>query len=230
MTNASKKFVIALGGSVICPQEINTDFLQKFCLFIKKELQKGKKFIIIAGGGNTARLYQEATLKITKITDKESDWIGIAATKLNALLLKTLLKKDVHPVIFDKRFKIKNFGKFPIIIGSGWQPGWSTDFVAIQIAVDYNVNKAIILGKPDHVYTADPAKDPTAKPIDEMKWPDYQKLIPKKWTPGLHSPVDPIAAKLAAKKNLEVIVANAKDLDNLKNILDGKSFIGTTLH
>ncbi|MFH1657368.1 MAG: UMP kinase [bacterium] len=230
MTEINKKFVIALGGSAICPKEIDTDFLKKFYQFIKKEIKEGKKFIIVTGGGNTARAYQEAALKIAKPDDKDKDWIGINATRINARLLKILFKKEANPRIFKERFKIKSFGKFPIIIGSGWQPGWSTDFVTTQIAVDYNIKQVIILGKPEYVYTADPAKDPNAKPIEKITWADYQKLIPKKWTPGLHSPVDPVAAKLAAEKKLEVIVANAKDLDNLKNILNGKNFIGTTLY
>ena len=225
----TKKFIIALGGSVICPKDINTDFLNKFSLFIKKEVKKGNKFIIVIGGGNIARVYQEAALKITKLSDENKDWLGIHATRLNARLLRIIFKQEANPIIFDQRFKIKNFGRFSIIIGSGWKPGWSTDFVTTQIAVDYGINEVIILGKPDHVYTADPAKDKKAKPIEEISWSDYQKLIPKKWSPGLHAPVDPVAADLAKKKKLKVIVANATDLNNLGKILKGKEFKGTTL-
>lgn len=218
-----------MGGSVVCPKDIDTDFLREFSLFIKKEVKKGNKFIIVIGGGNISRVYQEAASKITKLSNANRDWLGIHATRLNARLLRIIFQQEANPMIFDQRFKIKNFGKFSMIIGSGWKPGWSTDFVTTQIAVDHGIKEVIILGKPDHVYTADPGKDKNAQPIEEMKWSDYQKLIPKKWSPGMHAPVDPVAAALAKKKKLKVIVANAKDINNLKNILKGEKFIGTTL-
>jgi len=224
-----KKFVISLGGSVICPKEIDVKFLRRFYFFIKKEINRGLKFIIVAGGGHTARGYQKAISKIKKVSNEDKDWLGIEATKLNALLLKTILKKGSHPIIFDKRFKIKNFGKYPIIIGSGWKPGWSTDFVTVQIAADFKIKPVILLGKPAYVYTANPDENKNAKPIEKMGWEDYFKIIPKKWSPGLHAPVDPIAAKLAQKEKIPVIIAGGKDLKNFEKILKGEKFKGTIL-
>jgi uridylate kinase len=225
-----KKFVISLGGSVICPKEIDFKFLKKFYSFIERKIKEGFKFVIVAGGGETARNYQRAISKIKKVSNEDKDWLGIEATKLNALLLKTIFKKYAHPVFFDKRFKIKNFGKHPIIIASGWKPGWSTDFVTVQIALDFKINLAILLGKPDYVYTANPDKVKNAKPIEKMSFKDYFKLIPKKWSPGLHAPVDPIAAKLAMKKKIKIIVASGKDLKNFEKILKGEKFKGTTIY
>jgi hypothetical protein len=145
------------------------------------------------------------------------------------LIPESFFKKEACPVLFDKRFKIKSFGEHPVIIGSGWKPGWSTDFVTIQIAVDLGIKSAILLGKPDYVYTSNPDKNKNAKPIEKMSWKDYFKLIPKKWTPGLHAPVDPIGAKLAQKENLRVIVASGRDFKNLKNILENKKSKGTLI-
>ena len=55
------------------------------------------------------------------------------------------------------------------------------------------------------------------------------KIIPKKWSPGLHSPVDPVASKLAQKKDLKISLAYGRDLKNLENILEDKKFKGTVL-
>ena len=224
-----KKFVISFGGSVICPKEIDTKLLKRFSLFIKKEVKSGTKFIIVAGGGDTARKYQKAAFEIGKASVEDRDWLGIQSTKLNALLLKSIFKNEANPFLFDERFKIKNFGKYPIIIGCGWKPGWSTDFVTAQIAVDFKVKPVILLGKPDYVYTSNPDKNKFAKPIKKMNWKDYFKLIPKKWTPGMHAPIDPIAAKLAKKEKLPVIIASGKNFKNLKNILNNKNFKGTLI-
>lgn len=224
-----KKFVIGLGGSVVFPEEINVAFLRQFYLFIKKEIKKGNKFIIVVGGGTICRVYQKAASDITKVSEQERDWIGIYVTRLNGYLVKTLFGKEAHPVLFDERFKIQEFHNYPIIIGAGWNPGWSTDFVSLQIAVDFKIKQVIMLGKPDYVYTADPAKDKKAEPIEKMSWKDYFKLIPRKWVPGLHVPVDPVAARLAQKENTKVIVAAGKDLDNFKKILKEEKFKGTIL-
>jgi len=225
-----KKFVIALGGSTICPEKINSDYLGRFFRFIKKEIKKGDKFIIVVGGGYIARNYQTASLEISQISKKERDWLGIHATKLNAYLLKAVFDKEACPTIFDKRFKIKDFGKYSIIVGSGWEPGNSTDYVAVRIASDFKIKRVIILGKPDHVYTSDFEKDKNAKPIEKMTWRDYLKIIPSSWSPGLSIPIDPIAARLAKKENMEVVVANGKDLNNLKMILEKKKFEGTIVN
>ncbi len=230
MSDNPKKIVIALGGSIICPKEIDTNYLRQFYFLIKKEIKKGYSFIIITGGGDVARNFQKAALLVNRVPNKERDWIGIYATYLNAHLLKAVFKKEAHPSIFNARYKVKNFNQHSVIIGSGWSPGWSTDFVATQIAVDFNIKKILTLGKPDYVYNNDPAKNKDAQPIKEMKWKDYLKIIPLKWTPGLSLPVDPVAAKLAKKENKEIIVADGKNLKNLRRILREKSFNGTRLY
>jgi uridylate kinase len=224
-----KEIVIGLGGSIMVPDEVNVSFLKKFNFLIKKQIKKGFKFVIIVGGGRTARKYQKAVSEVIKVSDKEKDNIGISATKLNAYLIKVIFEKQAFPKIFDKRFKIKEFGKYPLIIGSGWEYGCSTDLVACQVAYDFNIKKIIMLGNPDYVYTSDFQKHKDAKPIEMMSWSDYLKLIPSKWSPGLSSPVDPVAAHLAKKKNLQVIVAGGKDLDNFEKILNNKKFKGTVI-
>lgn len=235
----SKKFVIALGGSVIVPNQISgsqdpfelidTVFLHRFYLFVKKQLKRGYRFILVIGGGLLCRIYQRAAARITKVSNEDKDWLGIHVTRLNAHFIRTIFKKEAHSVIFEERFKIKRFASKPIIVAAGWQPGWSTDFVACQIACDLGLKQVLILGKADYVYTADFEKDPLAQPIPKISWQQYLKLIPKKWTPGLNSPVDPVAARLAQKQNLKVIVAHARDLPNLAKILRGEKFKGTII-
>lgn len=226
----SKKFVIALGGSIAFQEKIDIDFLKNFYAFIKSRiLNYNNKFIIIIGGGAITRKYQQAASKISKVSDEDKDWLGIHATRLNAHFIRTIFREQANPVLFEERFKIKNFNNYPLIIGAGWKPGWSTDFVACQIANDFNISKVIILGHPDYVYNKDPRKYKNAKPIKKITWKDYLKLIPKKWSPGLHAPVDPVAARLSKAKNLESIVAYGRDLHNLQRILDDQEYQGTFL-
>lgn len=225
-----KKFVISLGGSVLVPNEINIKLLKEFYCLIKKEVKKGNKFVIIVGGGGLCRAYQKAAEEVADATAESRDWIGITTTHLNAELLRACFGKMAHPDVLKEPSKTGKFGKYSVIVGGGWKPGWSTDFVAVKVAVDFNIDKVINLGKPHYVFTADPNKDKSAKPIKKLTWEQYFKIIPSKWTPGLSTPFDPIASRLAKKHNKQVIVADGKNLKNFQNILLNKKFKGTTIN
>lgn len=231
MIHKYQKFVLHLGGSVLCPNGVDINYLKRFYSFIKKQLSKKRKFVIVVGGGSFARRYQALANNVTtKVSDSDKDWIGIEATKINAVLLRAVFGGLAHPLIFDKRYKIKRFGRYPIIIGSGWKPGWSTDFDAFQIALDFKIKKVIILSETDYIYTANPHKSKNAKIIRETTWKEYMDLIPRKWMPGLKTPIDPVAARLAQKRGLEAIEINGRNLSNFENLLDGKNFKGTVVH
>jgi len=224
-----KTFVLSLGGSVMVPEEIDEQFLKKFRDFIFKKTALGYKFVIITGGGKTCRKYNKVALNIAKASVLEQDIIGIETTKLNALLLKVILKEKSNPKLLDKRGVIKKFKNHKVIVGCGWEPGSSSDFDAVQTAIDFGAKMVINLSNQDYVYTADPKKDKTATIIKEINWKDYLKLVPKKWVSGMNTPFDPIASKLAQKNNIKVIMANGKNLVNLEKIITNKPFIGTII-
>lgn len=234
----SKTIVIALGGSIIYPDAIDVSFLKKFKKFIlnrlasksyrRSGLRNGSRFIIVVGGGRIARVYQEAADKVFKISDEDKDWLGIHSTRANAHLLRTIFREVADPVIIDSRDKMKTL-KYPVTIASGWRPGWSTDYVSIAIAEHFKAKEAIIAGKPAHVYDKDPHKYSDAKEIHEITWKKYRKLIPAKWKPGLHSPVDPVGARLAEKKKIAAIIVDGKNLKNFENMLSGKEFKGSVI-
>jgi len=225
-----KNIVIGLGGSLIVPNEIQIKFLKKFKTFILRNIKKDKRFVIVAGGGFTARNYIKAVSSFNT-SDKDKDWIGIYATKINAYLIKTIFKEKAYPVIIDKDpSSIKEALKYSIIVGSGWQPGWSTDYDAIMLGKRFNADQVILASKIDYVYNKDVSKYKDAVPIKEISWKEYRKLIKKHWNPGMKAPVDPIAAKLAAKLKMEVILTDGKDINNLENILNNKKFKGTIIH
>ncbi len=223
-----KTIIVSLGGSIIYPDQIDVHFLKQFNAFIRKYIKKGYKFVIVTGGGKLCRNFQNAAYKISKINDNDKDWIGIHSTRLNGHLLRTIFQDIADPTIFDIRHKIKKLNH-PVTIGAGWRPGWSTDFVATQIAADFKVKEFVNAGKPAYVFEKDPKKFPSAKKFENLSWAEYRKLIPKKWVPGFSSPVDPIAAQFCQKEKIIAIVINGKNLKNFENLLQGKSFQGTTI-
>lgn len=224
----NKTFIISLGGSLIAPKEgIDYNFLKKFRKLILEQIKKGKKIYLIAGGGTTARQYIEAADKVLKINDHDRDWLGIHSTRLNAHLIKTVFYDVAHPEII-KNPTIHISSKKNLIVGGGWKPGWSTDYVATMIAQEYEVGTVINLSNIDYAYNKDPKKYKDAKKLEQTDWKSFRKIVGNKWKPGLNMPFDPIASRKAQQLNLKVIITG-KDLKNLNNVLDEKKFKGTVI-
>lgn len=230
-SDSQNTIVIALGGSIIVAGDIQADFLKQFRKFILKFLKRGKRIVIVAGGGTIARDYQNAASKIVKLSDEDKDWLGIHSTRLNAHLLRAIFFDTAHPVVIKNPLaEVKKAEKYNLFIASGWKPGWSTDYVAVMLAERFKTKRVIIATRIPYVYDADIEKNGDAKPLEKISWKDYRKMIGSEWTPGMKAPVDPIAAKLAQSLRIEAVVALGTDLDNLENILEGKNFRGTTIN
>ena len=223
-----ERVVVSVGGSLIVPDGIDTNFLTRFKALILDKVQQGFSFAIITGGGRTARRYQDAANAVKTLSQQDLDWIGIHATRLNAQLLRNIFFGYAHPQVI-KNPTIDIEADEPVIIAAGWQPGCSTDYAAALIAKNLGARHLVNLSNIDYVYTDDPHKNPAAKKIEKMSWMEFRKLIPTEWDPGLSSPFDPIAAKEAESLGLEVAIINGSKLEEFSNYLDNKPFIGTVI-
>jgi uridylate kinase len=227
-----ENIIISVGGSMIVPGDIDTSFLSSFKALIESEIDhNGRYFVVIAGGGKTARKYMDAAGSVSDLAPDDIDWLGIHATRLNGHLLRAIFRDHAHPVMITNPDDILDIRKdTPLIVASGYRPGASTDLRAVQIAHRRGATKVINLSNINYVYTADPKKDPAATPIKEISWPEFRKLIPTEWDPGLSSPFDPVAAREAELHGIEVAIVNGNNLAELQNCIDSAPFIGTRIH
>ena len=231
--------VISLGGSLIVPHlsddgGVAVSFLKEFRQFLLGEMRRGRRFIVVTGGGKTARVYQKAASQIRGVTKDDLDWVGIASTKLNAQFLLAITRGKSYSQVIDhkpseKELRALQKAKRSLYIASGWYPGQSTDYEAVYLARAFGAREVINASNIAYAYDRDPGKHKDAKPIEEISWSAYQKLIPSKWTPGLSSPFDPIAAKEAEKTRLKVKILNGADLKNFKRAIEDKPFQGTVI-
>ena len=222
-----KTIVLSLGGSLICPDNFDFNFLNKFKKVIEKYTKKNYKFAIICGGGKLARTFQEIASKSSKLNNEELDWLGIHATKINAYLVRSIFGNNAEDFIVSNPNKKISFKK-NIVIAAGWLPGWSTDYDAVLMAKNLGVKEIINMSNINYVYDKDPKKHRDAKKIERISWVNFNKLISKKWKAGLNAPFDPIAAKEAQKLKMKVSIIG-RDLKNFENLLNGKKFRGTVI-
>ena len=229
-TDMSETIVMSVGGSLIVPGAIDTTFLSNLKKFIETETALGRRFIIIAGGGRTARNYQEAAAAVSDLNAEDLDWMGIHATRLNGHLLRTVFRDLAHRVMITNPDEILDVPKDEkVVIASGYRPGSSTDLRAVQIAEKIGASKVINLSNIDYVYTADPRTSPDATKIESISWTDFRAMIPADWDPGLSSPFDPVAAKIAQRDGIEVAIINGTKLTEVMKCLNGETFIGTKI-
>jgi uridylate kinase len=176
--------ILSVGGSIIIPLSgFDIEFLKKFRELILAEVKKGQQFILVIGGGATARQYQQTAKECGVSDNMELDWVGIKTTALNAELVRVLFGDSAHTeVITNPTKKVKT--NRPIIVACGWKPGCSTDKDAVLLAKTYGAKEVINLSNIDYVYDSDPRINPDAKKLEKITWKEFRKIIGDKWTPG----------------------------------------------
>jgi len=223
--------ILDLGGSIVAPDTIDTDFLKDMRDFLLSWLAEDeeRKLILIIGGGAAARKYQTAYRETSAgAAADELDWIGIMATRLNAQMMKAVLGPLCQdPVVTDPTSVTSMTGR--ILVAAGWKPGFSTDYDAVLLAENFGAGTVLNLSNIRKVYSADPNINPDAVPLDSLSWAEYQKMCGDTWTPGKNTPFDPVATKKAREMKLKVIAADGRDLDNLKEIFADGPFTGTVI-
>lgn len=224
---------MSIGGSLVVPNGgIDTNFLKKLNDFVRNQLaeNKNRQFFLVVGGGSTTRHYQKAAREVIghELAEDDLDWIGIHATRLNAHLVRTIFRDIAHPYII-KHYDIIRKVIEPVVVASGWKPGWSTDYDAVLLCEDYNAKTIINMSNIDKVYNKDPKQFPDAKPIDAINWAEFRKLVGDEWTPGMNVPFDPVASKKAQELGIKVVVLNGSDFENVGKFLKGEEFVGTVI-
>ena len=223
-----KTIVISLGGSIIIPKtEFDPRFLRNFVKMILGFKNK-YRFILVCGGGNTARLYQGAAKQVGKTQTNELDWIGIYSTRLNGRLMQALLGKSAHDELVIDPTKSQKW-QTQVMIAAGWKPGFSTDYDAVLLAKKYSADTVINLSNINYVYDKDPRFNKDAKRLENVDWTRFQKIVGTKWIPGANVPFDPIATTLARKNKMKVLFVKGNTLTEVKKAITGKKIKGTVI-
>jgi len=223
-----RKIVISLGGSILFQDSINTEYIKNF----KKVIETFKdKFVVVIGGGKTARTYMD-TLKSENIDSYHQHQIGVYTTYLNAAFVESFFTKDSKKRIliprdydeFDKKYKDSK-----ITFVGGIIPGSTTDGTAAEIAQRINADLFINITNVEGLYDSDPRTNPKAKFIKEISHKDfYDKFISKiELKPGMHFIMDHKAAKICRESKIKIIILSK--LEDLEKCLYNRKFMGTII-
>lgn len=233
----SNVVIIKLGGSVLSRIDCAFDFefMAKFRDILLNRISKGDKFCIITGGGYTCRMYQKLAHDSGIInSDNDLHWIGTTVNVLHAEIVRSVLSD----VAFERPFMYEDFySKEPfvmeksVLVGGGSRPGHSGDMDAIFLALKTGANKIISLKNIGYLYSADPKKDSSATIIKKASWKEYFKII---GGVDIHEPggsyiVDPASARKANDHGLKFVIMKGNNLENFKNYLEGKEYLGSEI-
>lgn len=149
----------------------------------------GAEIAIVLGAGNFFRGSGLAAAGVERVA---ADYMGMLATIMNSMALQDALEQlgsyarvmsaiKVGEVCEDyiRRRAVRHLEKGRVVIfaaGTG-NPFFTTDSAASLRAVEINADLLIKATKVDGVYSADPARDPTAQRFEVL---NYDQVIEKK--------------------------------------------------
>ena len=217
---------ISLGGSIINPGKIDKQFLENFAKMIKESLPK-YKFIIVCGGGKVARQYIEGLP--TGLTEGERDYMGIAATWLNAQLLTYYFKGHCSPILPQTMIDMsEQIRQYDVGISGGFLPAVRTDEDAAILADLYGSPMLINVTNVDGIYDKDPQKFSDAQKYSKLTYNQFYEIVsPLSLGAGSNAPFTLIAAKICERSNIRIVVTPKKVLE-IKAAIEGKD-VGTII-
>ena len=230
-----KKILLKLSGEALMGDQsygIDPATVQFMAAEIKKVYDMGIQISVVIGGGN---IFRGVEASVKGMERASADYMGMLATVINALALQNSLEKlgletRVQSAIemrelaesYIRRKAMRHLEKGRIVIfaaGTG-NPYFTTDTAAALRAMEIGAEVILKGTKVDGVYTADPAKDPTAKKYDVISYFDVIKQDLKV--------MDSTAITLCMDNNLPIVVFDIKKTDNIRKLLLGQK-IGTTV-
>lgn len=215
-----KNILIKLSGEGLAgenKQGINSDVVLRLAQDIKTIHDLGVKINLVIGGGNFFRGARNACQKMDRSV---ADQIGMLATIMNALALKSALESLGCPVIIYSGLKIpavcddysfrhaqKSLTENAIIIFAGGtgHPYFTTDTAAVLRATEMHCDVLLKATQVDGVYSADPRVVPQAKRYDAIA---YREVIAE------HFQVMDLTAIALAQDNRLPIMIFAQQAEN----------------
>jgi len=220
-----KVWVISLGGSRIVPDDVDDDFIVRFKELIDKH--RKIKFVVVCGGGRTARRYIGALRKLGRGVRVQS-LEGIAVTRLHAGFLARFFGREANEDVPLNMKRVAGLLKKNRVVFCGalrYKDKNTSDGTAARLASFLKcsfINLTNVAG----LYSSDPKRNKKARLISKISWDDfYLKAKKLKFEAGQHFVLDQAAARVIRDEKVVSYIVGS--LGAVGNILKGKGFVGT---
>lgn len=228
-----KRVLLKISGEALAGEAhrgLDFDVIGSVCDVVKRCVEEGVQVGIVVGGGNFWRGLKDGGDKMQRV---RADHMGMLATVINCLALADSLEQRgvevrvqtaiemsriAEPYIRGRAIRHLEKGRV-VIFGCGTgNPFFSTDTGAVLRAVEIDADAILLAKNIDGVYSADPAKDPTAVKYDTITFDEVLQQ---------HLAVmDSTATSLSMDNHMPIIVFALKDPENIHRVVMGEK-IGT---
>ena len=224
----SRRILVKISGELLVRQSsfgLDIETVNNIANEIKEVFEYKHQICLIIGGGNIYRGIKGASEGVDRST---SDYMGMLATMINALLMQSTLEKiDVPTRVqtaismsqiaepYIRRKAIRHLEKNRIVIfasGTG-NPFFTTDTAAALRASEMNCSMIIKATKVDGIYDKDPIKNKDAKFFKEISYIDILSKNLKV--------MDSTAISLAMESKIPIIVTNLNVKHSILNAIRG---------
>lgn len=229
-----KRIVLKVSGEALREGGSRDNISPQIVAEIAHQIQEihalGVEVAVVIGGGNIWRGLSASHRGMERTT---ADYMGMLATVINGLALQSALEQigvdtrvqtaidmqDVaEPFIRRKAVRHLELGRVVIFVAGTGSPFFSTDTTAALRASEIGAEVILKATKVDGIYTADPAKDPTARKYDTIS---YTEALTRRL-----AVMDSTAFSLCMDNRIPIIVLNMLNNDNVKRVILGET-VGT---
>ncbi len=228
-----KRILLKLSGESLAGDAkvgISASHLQYFADEVKAVTELGVQVAIVIGGGNIFRGISSHDFNVARV---EADKMGMLATVINALALKSAFQKFNIPSIVLSSINVGTFvepfsneqaiqhleaGRVVLLAGGTGNPFFTTDTAGVLRAIEIGAEVILKGTRVDGVYNADPEKFEDAILFDELT---YMEVVRRNL-----KVMDTTAITLAMENKLPIVVFNFNKSGNLKKVVLGEP-VGT---
>ena len=228
-----KRILLKISGEALAGDAhrgLDFDVIGNVCDVVKRCVEAGVQVGIVVGGGNFWRGLKDGGDRMDR---SRADHMGMLATVINCLAVADSLEQRgmevrvqtaiemnriAEPYIRGKAIRHMEKGRV-VIFGCGTgNPFFSTDTGAVLRAVEIDADAILLAKNIDGVYSADPAKDPTAVKYDTITFDEVlQKHL---------AVMDSTATSLSMDNHMPIVVFALRDPENIYRVVMGEK-IGT---
>jgi uridylate kinase len=229
-----KRIVLKISGEALRESGSRDNISPQIVSDIARQIQEvhglGVQVAVVIGGGNIWRGLSASHRGMERTT---ADYMGMLATVINGMALQSALeqigvstrvqtaiemKNVAEPFIRRRAMRHMELGRVVIFVAGTGNPFFSTDTTAALRASEIGAEAILKATKVDGIYTADPAKDPTATKYSRIT---YTEALTKRL-----AVMDSTAFSLCMDNKVPIIVFDMMRPDNIKRVVLGET-VGT---